>query len=77
MSTEEEFRKVQLDHLVDERFAEIFFLAKEEYEIAAKTPAEENLYDLLEEFKQELRRFCELHQMDAIIRNRQNKQLKL
>ena len=74
MATKEEFRKVQLDNLVDERFGEIFFLAKEEYSILAKTPAEQNLYDLLEEFKQELRRFCELHQMDTII---QNKQLKL
>ena len=38
MNTEEtvkqmQDRKLTLDHMVDEKFAEIFFLAKEEYDI--------------------------------------------
>ena len=69
MSTDEkEHRKDQLDHLVDERFADVYFLAKEEYDIESNSSAEKNLYLMLDEFKQELRRFCELHKMDSIIR---------
>ena len=33
VDTQEQNRKLTLDHLVDEKFAEIFFLAKEEYDI--------------------------------------------
>ena len=63
MSTDEEHRKIELDHLVDERFAEIFFLAKEEYDILSKSDEEQELYDILEKFKKELKEFCILRSL--------------
>ena len=51
MSSEEESRKLTLDHMVDEKFAEIYFLAKEEYEIRDNTQEEQLLYNLLNKFK--------------------------
>ena len=61
MPTKEENRKQTLDHLVDEKFAEIFFLAKEEYDIENKTEEERKLYDLLTKFKDELKEDCKHH----------------
>ena len=62
MSTDEfEHRQKTLDHMVDERFAEIFFLAKEEYEIENKSLEEFRLYDLLDKFKLELKTKCKEH----------------
>ena len=60
MSTEETVeqlrnRKVTLDHMVDEKFAEIFFLAKEEYDILPNSEREKHLYSLLNQYKRELR----------------------
>lgn len=46
-----------LDHMVDERFAEIFFVAKEEYEIDSNSDKEKELYNLLDKHKRELREF--------------------
>jgi hypothetical protein len=57
--TEEEERKLTLDHMVDEKFAEIFFLCKEEYEVAANSDCERELYDMLNNFKRDIRRYCE------------------
>jgi len=62
MSLEEEYRLKTLDHLVEEKFAEIFFLAKEEYDIESNSQCEEDLYELLNSHKKELRRFCETRQ---------------
>ena len=59
VSRKEEYRRVTLDHMVDERFAEIFFLAKEEYEIPSESACEQELYDMLEEYKRVLKEFCE------------------
>ena len=61
MSTEEEHRKQTLDHYIDERFAEIFFIAKEEYDIKGKSQEEKLLYDLLEKFKYKLKKKCRHH----------------
>ena len=61
MSRREEHRKKELDHYVDERFAEIFFLAKEEYDIESKSLEEQRLYDLLENFKLKLKKKCKEH----------------
>jgi hypothetical protein len=61
MSRREEHRKEELDHYVDERFAEIFFLAKEEYDIESKSLEEQRLYDLLENFKLKLKKKCKEH----------------
>ena len=61
MTTEAESRKKTLDHMVDEKFAEIFLLAKEEYEIKNKSQEEKLLYDLLDEFKYKLKKECEEH----------------
>ena len=60
MNRDEE-RKKSLDHHIDERFAEIFFLAKEEYEIENKSLEEFKLYDLLDKFKLELKTKCKEH----------------
>ena len=61
MSSKEEYRKRTLDHHIDERFAEIFFLAKDEFDIEGNTEEEEKLYDLLEKFKLELKKKCKEH----------------
>ena len=59
MTTEAENRKLTLDHMVDEKFAEIFFLAKEEYDISNNSERERELYDALNKYKRELREFGE------------------
>ena len=62
MATEkEENRKQTLDHHIDEKFAEIFFLAKEEFDIEAKSVEERKLYRLLERFKAKLKSKCKGH----------------
>ena len=61
MSTEEEYRKQTLDHHIDERFAEIFFMAKEEFDIENSSSEEQKLYDLLEQFKFKLKKKCKDH----------------
>ena len=61
MSTEEEYRKQTLDHHIDEKFAEIFFLAKDEYDIENKSEEEQKLYDFLEKFKHKLKKKCKSH----------------
>ena len=61
MGTEEEYRKKTLDRHIDERFAEIFFMAKDEYDIEAKSLEEELLYDLLNKFKLKLKKKCKEH----------------
>ena len=57
MDTEEQERKLTLDHMVDEKFAEIFFLAKEEYDIHSNSKREKQLYNTLNKYKRELREF--------------------
>ena len=59
MTTKNEARKIALDHMIDEKFAEIFFIAKEEYDIGNNTPAEEELYERLQEFKADIKYFCQ------------------
>jgi len=61
MSTEEEYRKQTLDHHIDEKFAEIFFIAKEEYDIRSKSLEEKLLYELLDKFKFKLKKKCKTH----------------
>ena len=61
MSTQEENRKITLDHMVEEKFAEIFFIAKEEYDIASNSIEEKKLYNLLDVFKSTLKRKCKEH----------------
>ena len=58
---EEEYRKHTLDRHIDEKFAEIFFIAKEEYDIGSNTQEEDHLYDLLNKFKLKLKERCEAH----------------
>ena len=58
---QEEERKKTLDHHIDEKFGEIFFIAKEEYDIKSKTEEEQLLYDLLNNFKLKLKERCENH----------------
>ena len=58
---QEEERKKTLDHHIDEKFGEIFFIAKEEYDIESKTEEEQLLYDLLNNFKLKLKERCENH----------------
>ena len=61
MNTEEQERKVTLDHMIDEKFGEIFFIAKEEFDIAAKSKEERKLYDFLDKFKSKLKKKCKSH----------------
>ena len=61
MSREEEYRKRTLDHHIDERFAEIFFLAKDEFDIENNTEEEHLLYDMLDKFKLKLKKKCRKH----------------
>ena len=60
MNREQEKKKT-LDHHIDERFAEIFFIAKEEYGIKNNSDEERLLYDLLNNFKLKLKDKCEHH----------------
>jgi hypothetical protein len=61
MHTEEEERKITLDHMIDEKFGELFFLAKDEFDIKNNSPEEQKLYDTLERFKDLLKRKCKQH----------------
>ena len=54
-------RKITLDHMIDEKFGEIFFLAKDEYDISNNTAEEKKLYALLMQWKTSLKRNCEEH----------------
>jgi len=45
--------------MLDEKFGELFFIAKEEYDIGNNTPAEEELYERLQEFKADIKHFCQ------------------
>ena len=47
--------------MIDEKFGEIFFLAKDEFDIVNKTPEEQKLWDMLERFKELLKRKCKHH----------------
>ena len=47
--------------MIDEKFGEIFFLAKDEFSISNNTPEEQKLWDLLERFKGILKRKCKTH----------------
>ena len=59
MHDNEQQRRITLAHMVGEKFGEIFFLAKEEYGIKANTPEETELWELLEKFKNKLKKKCE------------------
>ena len=61
MNSEEQERKVTLDHMIDEKFVEIYFLAKEEFDIEGDTPDEQKLYDFLSKFKDKLKKKCKSH----------------
>ena len=61
MPNEEEQRKITLDHMVDEKFGEIFFIAKDEYDIKANTTEEQKLWDLLQHCKAKLKKKCTHH----------------
>ena len=61
MNNEEQERKNTLDHMIDEKFGELFFLAKDEFDIENNTPEEQKLYDMLERFKDVLKRKCKHH----------------
>ena len=47
--------------MIDEKFGEIFFIAKEEFDIVSKTTEEQKLWDFLEEFKLILKEKCKAH----------------
>jgi len=61
MNDQEQERKLTLDHMIDEKFVEIYFLAKEEFEIGNNTADEQKLYDMLEGFKERLKKKCKHH----------------
>ena len=47
--------------MIDEKFGEIFFLAKDEFDIVDKTREEQKLYDFLDKFKFKLKKKCKEH----------------
>ena len=64
MSNEEsrrEHRKLTLDHMIDEKFGEIYFLAKEEYDITNNSAEERKLFELLQKCKAKMKNKCEHH----------------
>ena len=61
MNSEEQERKITLDHMIDDRFAEIYFLAKEEFDIENNSKDEQRLYDFLNKFKFKLKKKCKEH----------------
>ena len=61
MNNEEQERKITLDHMIDEKFVEIYFLAKEEFEIGNNSPDEQKLYNMLGKFKENLKDKCKHH----------------
>ena len=61
MINEEQERKITLDHMIDEKFGELFFLAKDEFDIVNNTLEERKLYDLLDVFKATLKTKCKQH----------------
>ena len=61
MNTREEERKVTLDHMIDEKFGEIYFIAKEEFDIENNSLEEQKLYDLLNKFRDNLKQRCKAH----------------
>ena len=61
MNNQEQERKITLDHMIDEKFGELFFLAKDEFDIVNNTSEEQQLYDMLETFKEVLKRKCKHH----------------
>lgn len=61
MTTRKDSRKITLDHMVDEKFGEIYFLAKEEYDIENNSKEERLLYELLDKFKLKLKKRCKNH----------------
>ena len=65
MTTKNEARKIALDHMIDEKFAEIFFIAKEEYDVADNGQEEQLLYDMLNKFKLKLKKKCKTHFEDG------------
>ena len=58
---QEDSRKLKLDHMVDEKFAEIFFLAREEYDIEKNSAEELKLFELINKFKYKLKKQCKEH----------------
>ena len=61
MNNQEQERKKTLDHMIDEKFGELFFLAKDEFDIVNNTEEEQKLYDMLERFKERLKKKCKHH----------------
>ena len=55
---EDDYRRNTLDKHVDEKFVEIYFLAKDEYDIGANTRAEKELFERLERYKSDIKAFC-------------------
>jgi hypothetical protein len=47
--------------MIDEKFGEIYFLAKEEFDIANNSAEEEKLYDLLKKYRIKLKDKCKHH----------------
>ena len=61
MDSREQYRKKTLDHMIDEKFTEIFFLAKDEFDIKSGSLEEQKLYDFLNTFESKLKRKCKEH----------------
>jgi|TARA_B100001105_G_scaffold188862_1_gene153205 hypothetical protein len=67
MNSKEQERKLTLDHMIDEKFGEIYFLAKEEFDIENNSAEEQKLYDLLNKFKDNLKQRCKAHFLPSMV----------
>ena len=61
MDSREQYRKKSLDGMINEKFTEIFFLAKDEFDIESNSVEEQKLYDFLNKFETKLKRKCKEH----------------
>jgi hypothetical protein len=58
---EEEQHKVKLNNMIDEKCAEIFFLARESYNLPKNSEEEFKLFELINKFKSKLKKKCKEH----------------
>ena len=58
-SVEADSRKIKLEHQIDEKFVEIYFLIKEEYDIKGNSKEERELYTMLQDLHTKLKDHCE------------------
>ena len=52
-------RRIKLEHMIDERFAELYFLIKDEYDVKGNSKEEQALFDMLDDLHAQVKEYCE------------------